>query len=205
MSEAGRIRREVKTFGTSAAALRNFAVRAKNFRPEIILLESAGVLRRSPYEALEDVGFSNAELALVNARDVKAAVGRKTDEQDAARLAVFARLGKKGNRWLRQTLVECANGISLSRRGSLCERLLASKLTRGRRRAIVAVARKSARIIFSCLKHGCFCVEKASAALRDVCVRKAQAAKKCLRQFVSAATLSGTIVPKGTGIETSVS
>lgn len=57
-------------------------------------MESTGVLWLSLYESLEDVGFSNSELALVNARDVKAAVGRKTDKQDVTRLTVFARLGK---------------------------------------------------------------------------------------------------------------
>jgi transposase len=54
---------------------------------------STGVLWRSPYEALEDVGFTTQELMLVNARDVKGIIGRKTDREDAVRLAQIARMG----------------------------------------------------------------------------------------------------------------
>jgi transposase len=50
-------------------------------------MESTGVLWRSPYEALEAAGFTADQLALVNARDVKAVIGRKTDREDAKRLA----------------------------------------------------------------------------------------------------------------------
>lgn len=397
LPETQQLRREVQSFGTSAAALRAFGQWVKERQPEIILMESTGVLWRSPYETLEHAGFSK-ELALVNARDVKAAMGRKTDEQDAARLAMFARLGKfrrsfvpprifrdqrflarryqqeaseyaraknrynkslsamglrassvfsdvngvyatrileaklfgtdeefqktiakyegklkadgktiadaldftcsnimldqlreerrkivetqkrmdriferlveiqvpyqgfinllasipgikdkavrlifaelcdclpnyfpdsehfcswlgicpgnaisagkhysgrtpKGNKWLRKTLIECANGISLSRNSTLFDRFLAYKLTRGRRRAIVAIAHKLARIIFSCLKHGCFYVEKVSTVLRDVCIRKAEVAVKCLNQFVNEGTVAKTVAPTGTGAD----
>ena len=62
--------------------------------PDVILMESTGVLWRAPYESLEDVGFESEQLALVNARDIKAMVGRKTDKQDTIRLAEYARLGK---------------------------------------------------------------------------------------------------------------
>ena len=43
---------------------------------------------------LRSSGFTQQQLALVNARDVKAAVGRKTDKQDACRLAEYARFGR---------------------------------------------------------------------------------------------------------------
>lgn len=51
------------------------------------------MLWRSPYEALEDAGFSQDSLILVNARDGQATIGRKTDRGDAQRLAELARLG----------------------------------------------------------------------------------------------------------------
>ena len=56
-------------------------------------MESTGVLWFSPYEALESVGFTNRQLSLINARDFKAIVGRKSDKQDAERLALYARIG----------------------------------------------------------------------------------------------------------------
>lgn len=80
-------------FGTVASELKKFAQWCLSHQPEVILMESTGILWRSPYEALEDIGFTSNELAVVNARDVKAAMGRKTDKTDAERLATFARLG----------------------------------------------------------------------------------------------------------------
>ena len=85
---------EAAEFGTTCSQLRQFAARVRERNPQIVLMESTGVLWRSPYEALEEVGFTSRELALVNARDVKAATGRKTDHQDARRLAEYARFGK---------------------------------------------------------------------------------------------------------------
>ena len=56
-------------------------------------MESTGILWLSAYEALENIGFTNEQLALVNARDVKAVKGRKTDRADAERLTQIARFG----------------------------------------------------------------------------------------------------------------
>ena len=80
-------------FDTLRSELNEFAAWCLELKPEIILLESTGVLWRSPYEALEDVGFTTQELMLVNARDVKGIIGRKTDREDAVRLAQIARMG----------------------------------------------------------------------------------------------------------------
>lgn len=80
-------------FGTLRSELNEFAAWCLELKPEIILMESTGVLWRSPYEALEDVGFTTQELMLVNARDVKGIIGRKTDREDAVRLARIARMG----------------------------------------------------------------------------------------------------------------
>ena len=84
---------EYANFGTDAPELQKFAQWIRERDPEIVLMESTGVLWQSAYEALEKVGFTQQQLALVNARDVKAAVGRKTDKQDACRLAEYARFG----------------------------------------------------------------------------------------------------------------
>ena len=91
---AGVLTSEHRSFGTAIPQLQEFAAWCRERKPSVILMESTGVLWFSPYRSLEDVGFDNDSLALVNARDVKAAAGRKTDAQDAARLAEYARLGK---------------------------------------------------------------------------------------------------------------
>ena len=87
------IRTEVARFGTSRSELQKMADWVKQCKPQRILMESTGVLWISPYEALECAGFTSSELALINARDFKAVAGRKTDTQDAVRLAEYARLG----------------------------------------------------------------------------------------------------------------
>lgn len=55
-------------------------------------MESTGVLRRSPYQALEDCGFTSQKLVLANACDVKGKKGHKTDVIDAEHLATLGRL-----------------------------------------------------------------------------------------------------------------
>lgn len=79
---------------SSPRSFADFAQWCYERTPDVILMESTGVLWRAPYESLEDVRFGAEQLALVNARDFKAMVGRKTDRQDAIRLAEYARLGK---------------------------------------------------------------------------------------------------------------
>ena len=87
------LKKQHAEFGTLRSELNEFAAWCLELKPEIILMESTGVLWRSPYEALEDVGFTTQELMLVNARDVKGIIGRKTDREDAVRLAQIARMG----------------------------------------------------------------------------------------------------------------
>ncbi|MBO5658549.1 MAG: IS110 family transposase [Duodenibacillus sp.] len=87
------IKTEIQNFGTTYSQLSAFAQWCKQCNPSIVVMESTGVLWRSVYAALEDVGFTAERLALVNARDVKAIIGRKTDREDAQRLAEIARLG----------------------------------------------------------------------------------------------------------------
>lgn len=68
-------------FGTLRSELNEFATWCLELKPEIILMESTGVLWRSPYETLEDVGFTTQELMLLNARDVKGVIGQKPTEK----------------------------------------------------------------------------------------------------------------------------
>lgn len=85
---------EIQEFGTGYSQIEAFAQWCDERNPEIVIMESTGVLWLSPYEALEHHGFDAQRLALVNARDVKAAMGRKTDREDATRLAEFGRIGR---------------------------------------------------------------------------------------------------------------
>ena len=84
---------EEKEFSTTSVGLGEFTNWCLLKQPEIIGMESTGVLWRSPYEALESVGYSRKELVVLNARTVKALMGKKTDKSDARRLAKFMRLG----------------------------------------------------------------------------------------------------------------
>ena len=93
MNENHEIETEHAEFGTRHSELEAFAEWCCDCSPSIIVMESTGVLWRSAYEALERAGFTSENLALVNARDVKAIIGRKTDKEDAQRLAEIARLG----------------------------------------------------------------------------------------------------------------
>lgn len=54
-------------FGTSQTQLAAFAEWAESRNPSRIVMESTGVLRRSPYQALEDCGFTSQKLVLANA------------------------------------------------------------------------------------------------------------------------------------------
>ena len=84
---------ESRDFNTDRASIDAFAAWCRECNPDIILMESTGSLWQSPYEALERAGFTSEQLALINARDAKAAAGRKTDRKDASRLASLARTG----------------------------------------------------------------------------------------------------------------
>lgn len=90
---SGKTLSEHASFGTKQSDLSSFAAWVHERNPEIVLMESTGILWQSAYEALENVGFTNEQLALVNARDVKAVKGRKTDRADAERLTQIARFG----------------------------------------------------------------------------------------------------------------
>ena len=66
--------------------LEDFAKWCKERKPEVLLMESTGVYWQSLYESLENEGFSNKDIVVVNARDVKNRRGNKTDLSDAIHL-----------------------------------------------------------------------------------------------------------------------
>ncbi len=76
--------RQLRRFGTHYADLLRLAEWLKNLGVEEVAMESTGVYWKAPWNVLEARGF---KLTLVNARDVKAVPGRKTDIKDAEWLA----------------------------------------------------------------------------------------------------------------------
>lgn len=92
LPETNQLLSEQAQFGTSNSQIKQFVDWVSSHKPEIILMESTGVYWMSPYEALESAGFTSQQLAVVNARDIKAAYGRKSDKADARRLTEFARM-----------------------------------------------------------------------------------------------------------------
>lgn len=99
---------QLAEFATTQSQLQEFAQWCRDLNPGVIVMESTGVFWMSPYEALEDIGFTTDSLALVNARDVKGRKGHKTDKNDAQHLAELGRLGafRKSfvlSRYFRQT------------------------------------------------------------------------------------------------------
>jgi transposase len=77
----------------SKSELIRFAKWCKRKSPEVLIMESTGVYWQSLYEALEDEGFKQTQIIVVNARDVKNRRGSKTDLSDAIHLAEIARQG----------------------------------------------------------------------------------------------------------------
>jgi transposase len=80
---AGGRAKEVRTFGTTTAALLALAAWLTEVGCTHVAMESTGVYWRPVYQLLEG-GF---ELLLVNAQHVKRLPGRKTDVQDCEWLA----------------------------------------------------------------------------------------------------------------------
>ena len=85
----------------------------------------------------------------------------------------------KGNRWLKSILVEVASGISLMKKGYLREVFQKFKERRGRNRAIIALAHKLLRIIYTLIKSGISYVEKHVAVMKKF---RAKRLARALRQ-----------------------
>jgi transposase len=85
--------KETRVEPTTPKALAAFASVCREFDPEVIIMESTGACWLSLYSKLEEAGFDGSRIHVVNARDVKAVRGKKTDEADAKRLGEVARMG----------------------------------------------------------------------------------------------------------------
>jgi len=86
----GNVTIEMREFGGFKRDRRALAQWAREFGPEIVVMESTGIYWKSPYAALEREGIV---AWVVNARHVKNVPGRKTDVADAQWLATLARSG----------------------------------------------------------------------------------------------------------------
>ena len=75
-------------------ALQQAAEQCMSLSPDVIVMESTGIYWLPLYEALENAGFKQSQLIVLNAREVKAARGRKTDYTDAMRLTELGRSGR---------------------------------------------------------------------------------------------------------------
>jgi transposase len=79
-----------REFGAFKRDRRALAQWAREFVPDVVVMESTGIYWKSPYAALESAGIA---AWVVNARHVKNVPGRKTDVADAQWLATLARAG----------------------------------------------------------------------------------------------------------------
>ena len=86
----GTVTVEQREFGAFKRDRKALAQWAREFAPEVVVMESTGIYWKSPYAALEAVGIA---AWVVNARHVKNVPGRKTDVADAQWLATLARAG----------------------------------------------------------------------------------------------------------------
>lgn len=84
-----------KVFGTKAKDLKALVDWVVNFTPdiEIIACESTGIFWIPLYTALEAAGIPQSKIWVLNAQEVKAVAGKKTDEQDSERICNFVRMG----------------------------------------------------------------------------------------------------------------
>ncbi len=86
----GSMRIEQRQFGGFKRNRRELAIWVASLHPDEVVMESTGIYWKSPYAALELVGFC---ARVVNARHVENVPGRKTCINDAPWLATLARAG----------------------------------------------------------------------------------------------------------------
>lgn len=89
MGTAGRVRKEVRTFATTTAALTQLGEWLQTLGVTHVALESTGVFWKPVWHILE----SRVTLLLVNPRDVAQVPGRKTDVSDAEWIAQLLQCG----------------------------------------------------------------------------------------------------------------
>jgi transposase len=89
IESAGRVRKEVRTFATTTAALSELAVWLQTLAVTHVAIESTGVFWKPVWHILE----TSVTLLLVNPRDVARVPGRKTDVSDAEWIAQLLQCG----------------------------------------------------------------------------------------------------------------
>ena len=157
--EDGAIHTEIKEFGTFKRNLRALAEWAKEWNPDVVVMESTGIYWKSPYAALEKAGI----IALVvNARHIKKVPGRKTDISDSQWLAILARCGLLNGSFVPPDDIRSLRLISRQRQ-NLVSALAREKnrmhkvLTDGGVRLNLVVSDihgQSARLMIECLLEG---------------------------------------------------
>jgi transposase len=81
---------EIREFGTYKKNLRELSDWLLSHNVELAVMESTGILWRSPFHILQNSGLN---VILANSRKVKNVPGHKTDIEDARWLAILARAG----------------------------------------------------------------------------------------------------------------
>ena len=105
----------------------------------------------------------------------------------------------KGNQWLKYVLVELCSGIALTKRGFLREYFQKLKEKRGRNRAVVALAHKVLRIIYSLFKNLGTYIESTQELLKQFRARRlARAALQAARENLTLAS-GGMVCDRTTG------
>jgi len=94
--EAGKVRRTIKTFGTTTQALREMAAWLGELGVTHVAMESTGVYWKPVYNILHE----SLEVWVVNAQHIKQVPGRKTDVKDAEWIATLMRLGLLNNSFI---------------------------------------------------------------------------------------------------------
>ncbi len=84
---------EHQNFGTTQIELEKLARWSLERDPQVIVFESTGIYWQRLYEILEEAMGGNSKLMVLNAYEVKAQTGRKTDWHDAKRITEYVRLG----------------------------------------------------------------------------------------------------------------
>ena len=89
IESAGRVRKELRTFATTTAALGELAIWLQALAVTHVAIESTGVFWKPVWNILE----TSVTLVLVNPRDVAQVPGRKTDVSDAEWIAQLLQCG----------------------------------------------------------------------------------------------------------------
>ena len=115
-----------------------------------ILVSIPGIQLQSASAILAEIGDINQYPSFKN---LVSYAGLDPKVSESAGKSSYGHISKRGNKHLRFTLVECANGISRSKNNRLKVFYERIKRSKGHRQAVVATARKLATIIYHLLTN----------------------------------------------------